>query len=79
MFVVMVLLAATVSLRFARFGINAKAILAGVLAGFVLYVVSKLMVTFGSNGLVPPVMAAWSAAVVASLIGITVLLHQEDG
>ena len=79
LFVAMVLLAATVSLRFARFGINAKAILAGVLAGFVLYVVSKLMVTFGSNGLVPPVMAAWSAAVVASLIGITVLLHQEDG
>ena len=79
LFVAMVLLAATVSLRFARFGSNAKAILAGVLAGFVLYVVSKLMVTFGSNGLVPPVMAAWSAAVVASLIGITVLLHQEDG
>lgn len=79
LFIAMVLLAATVSLRFARFGINAKAILAGVLAGFVLYVTSKLMVTFGSNGLVPPVMAAWSAAVVASLIGITVLLHQEDG
>lgn len=79
LFIAMVLLAATVSLRFARFGINAKAILTGVLAGFVLYVISKLMVTFGSNGLVPPVMAAWSAAVVASLIGITVLLHQEDG
>ena len=79
LFVAMVLLAATVSLRFARFGINGKAILTGILAGFVLYVTSKLLVTFGSNGLVPPVLAAWSAAVVASLIGITVLLHQEDG
>jgi lipopolysaccharide export system permease protein len=79
LFVAMVLLAATVSLRFARFGINAKAILTGILAGFVLYVIAKLLVTFGSNGLVPPVMAAWSAAVVASLICITVLLHQEDG
>ncbi|MEP1263348.1 MAG: LptF/LptG family permease [Rhizobiaceae bacterium] len=79
LFVAMVLLASTVSLRFARFGINGKAILAGILAGFVLYVISKLLVTFGSNGLVPPFVAAWSAAIVASLIGITVLLHQEDG
>ncbi len=79
LFIAMVLLASTVSLRFARFGVNAKAILAGVLAGFMLYVLSKLLVTFGSNGLVPPFVAAWSAAIVASLIGITVLLHQEDG
>ena len=79
LFVAMVLLAATVSLRFARFGINSKAILGGVLAGFVLYVLSKLVITFGSNGLVPPFIAAWSPAIVASLIGITVLLHQEDG
>ncbi len=79
LFIAMVLLASTVSLRFARFGVNGKAILAGVLAGFVLYVLSKLLVTFGSNGLVPPFVAAWSAAIVASLIGITVLLHQEDG
>ena len=79
LFVAMVLLASTVSLRFARFGINGKAILAGILAGFVLYVLSKLLVTFGSNGLVPPFVAAWSAAIVASLVGITVLLHQEDG
>jgi len=79
LFIAMVLLAATASLRFARFGINPKAILAGVLAGFVLYVFSKLLVTFGSNGLVPPFFAAWSPALVASLIGMTVLLHQEDG
>ena len=79
LFVAMVLLASTVSLRFARFGINGKAILAGILAGFVLYVLSKLLITFGSNGLVPPFVAAWSAAIVASLVGITVLLHQEDG
>lgn len=79
LFVAMVLLAATVSLTFARFGINGKAILAGIFGGFVLYILSKLLVTFGSNGLVPPFIAAWSPAIVASLIGITVLLHQEDG
>ncbi len=79
LFVAMVLLAATVSLRFARFGLSGKAILAGVLAGFMLYVLSKLLITFGSNGLVPPFVAAWTPAIVASLIGVTVLLHQEDG
>ncbi|EFL90593.1 LptF/LptG family permease [Ahrensia sp. R2A130] len=79
LFVAMVLLAGTVSLTFARFGINGKRILTGVVAGFVLYVLTKLVVTFGSNGLVSPVIAAWSPATVGSLIAITVLLHQEDG
>ncbi len=79
LFVSMVLLAATVSLRFARFGQSGKAILCGVLAGFVLYVLSRLVITFGSNGLVPPSIAAWSPALVASLISATVLLYQEDG
>ena len=79
LFVAMVLVASTVSLRFARFGLNGTAVLGGILGGFVLYVLSKLVVTFGSNGLVPPFIAAWSPAIVASLIGTTVLLHQEDG
>ncbi|MEM9731847.1 MAG: LPS export ABC transporter permease LptG [Pseudomonadota bacterium] len=79
LFVAMVLVAATVSLTFARFGTNSKAILCGVAAGFVLYILTKLVVTFGSNGLVPPAFAAWSPAIVACLIGITVLMHQEDG
>ena len=79
LFVAMVLLAATVSLTFARFGVNGKVILGGVLAGFVLYVATKLVITFGSNGLVPPSIAAWSPALVATLISVTVLLHQEDG
>ncbi|MEN0040370.1 MAG: LptF/LptG family permease, partial [Pseudomonadota bacterium] len=79
LFVAMVLLAGTVSLTFARFGLDGKRILAGIVAGFVLYVLTKLVVTFGSNGLVTPVVAAWSPAMVGSLIAITVLLHQEDG
>jgi len=79
LFVSMVLLAATVSLRFARFGQNTKVIAAGVMSGFVLYVVARLVLTFGSNGLISPVMAGWAPAFVASLIGISVLLHLEDG
>ena len=79
LFAAMVFLAATFSLRFARFGQSGKAVLGGILAGFVLYVVTKLVLTFGSNGLVPPLVAAWTPAFVAALISVTVLLHQEDG
>ena len=79
LFVAMVLLAGCVSLRFSRFGQNGKLILGGVLAGFVLYVMTEIVLTFGSNGFVSPAMAAWSPAIVASLFGVTVLLHQEDG
>ncbi|MEM8749703.1 MAG: LPS export ABC transporter permease LptG [Pseudomonadota bacterium] len=79
LFVAMMLLAATVSLRFARFGQDAKAIAAGIGAGFVLYVCSRMVITFGSNGLVDPFIAAWSPAIVGTLISATVLLHQEDG
>ncbi len=79
LFVAMVLLAGTISLTFARFGQNRRLILGGIVAGFVLYVATKLVVTFGSNGLVPPFIATWSPALIATLICVTVLLHQEDG
>ena len=75
----MVMIAATVSLRFVRFGQSGRMILGGILSGFVLYVVSKLVISLGSNGIVPPVVAAWAPSVVAILFGMSILLHQEDG
>ena len=79
LFIAMVILAACISLRFARFGQSGRMILGGILAGFVLYVLSEIVLSFGSNGLVPPTLAAWAPAIVASLLGSTVLLYQEDG
>ncbi|MEM7302942.1 MAG: LPS export ABC transporter permease LptG [Pseudomonadota bacterium] len=78
-FIAMVLIAATVSLRFVRFGQNGKVILFGIIAGFVLYVASELVASFGRNGVVPPFVAVWSPASVAALLGLSVLLYQEDG
>jgi lipopolysaccharide export system permease protein len=75
----MVLIAATVSLRLARMGGLARVIPGGIAAGFVLYVVTKLAEDLGSAGLVSPVVAAWTPAVVGLLMSVTVLLHQEDG
>jgi len=75
----MTLIAAMVSLNFVRFGQSLSVILGGILAGFVLYVVSELILAFGNAGTIPPVVAAWLPVLVASALGSTVLLHKEDG
>jgi len=75
----MVLIAAIVSLRFSRSRDVGNMILAGVGAGFMLYVVSKIANDLGDGGVVPPSLAAWLPAIVTLLVGSTVLLHLEDG
>jgi lipopolysaccharide export system permease protein len=77
--VAMTLIAATVSMRFARMGQSATMILGGVLAGFLLYVVSVLVKAFGNAGFVPPFIVAWIPVVVAMFFGVTFLLYKEDG
>ncbi|TKB37563.1 MAG: LptF/LptG family permease, partial [Mesorhizobium sp.] len=77
--VAMTLIAATVSMRFARMGQSATMILGGVLAGFLLYVVSVLVKAFGVAGFVPTMVAAWVPVVVAMFFGVTFLLYKEDG
>lgn len=77
--VAMVLIAGTVSLRVFRFGNVGRLILGGVAAGFVLYVVVELARDLGGVGIVPPTLAAWTPAVVGSLVGFTILLYREDG
>ena len=77
--VTMTLIAATVSLRFVRFGQSGGMILTGIGAGFMLYVGTAMTNSFGSAGLIPPVVAAWLPVVVATLFGVAYLLHREDG
>lgn len=77
--VAMTLIAATVSMRFVRMGQSELVILGGVMAGFLLYVVSVLVKAFGSAGIVPPVIAAWVPVLIATFFGVTFLLHREDG
>lgn len=79
LFVAMVFVAASVSLRFFRFGGVARLVLGGVAAGFMLYVATELMQDLGASGLISPVVAAWFPAVVGSLLGTLALLYQEDG
>lgn len=77
--VAMVLVAASVSLRFFRFGGVTKLVIGGVAAGFVLYVATQLSEELGSSGIVNPVVAAWLPATIGAMLGALALLHQEDG
>ncbi|MCF1434344.1 LPS export ABC transporter permease LptG [Agrobacterium vitis] len=79
LFVAMTLIAATVSLKFSRFNQSRSVILGGIISGFVLYVATVLVKAFGSSGVVPPFVATWVPVIVATALGATILLHQEDG
>ncbi|MGD0025093.1 MAG: LPS export ABC transporter permease LptG [Xanthobacteraceae bacterium] len=75
----MVLLAASVSLRFFRFGGVQKMVLSGISAGFLLFVLSKVTEDMSKSELMSPVAAAWIPVLVGGLTGFVALLYQEDG
>ncbi len=75
----MVLLAASVSLRFFRLGGVQKMILSGISAGFLLFVLSKITEDMSKSELLSPVAAAWIPVVIGGLTGFVALLYQEDG
>ena len=77
--VAMVLLAASVSLRFFRFGGVQKMVLSGVGSGFLLYVLSKVTEDLSKAELMNPIAAAWLPVCVGGLTGFLALLYQEDG
>jgi lipopolysaccharide export system permease protein len=78
-FVAMVLVAASVSLRFFRIGGVARMVGLGILGGFALFIVNRITQDLGSAGFMSPLIAAWLAPVVGALSAIYVLLRLEDG
>jgi lipopolysaccharide export system permease protein len=75
----MVLLAASVSLRFFRMGGVQKVVLGGVAAGFAIYVLAKLSGDVSKAGIIPPLLAATLPAAIGGIGGFLALLYQEDG
>jgi lipopolysaccharide export system permease protein len=75
----MVLLAASVSLRFFRLGGVQKVVIGGVAAGFLLYVLAKVTGDMSKAGIIPPLAAALLPTTVGGFAGFITLLYQEDG
>lgn len=75
----MVLLSASVSLHLFRAGGASRMVLSGIVAGFLLYVLSKVTEDLSKAELMHPVAAAWIPVLVGGLTGFVTLLYQEDG
>ena len=75
----MLLIGATVSIRSRRRGGTAAMLAVGVGAGFLLYILSDVVVALGLSGRAPVILAAWTPAVAAVMLGCAALLHLEDG
>ncbi|MCL4768419.1 MAG: LPS export ABC transporter permease LptG [Hyphomicrobiaceae bacterium] len=75
----MVLLAATVSLRSFRSGGIHSMVVTGMIGGFGFFLLAEVSRQVGVAGLVSPRVAVWAPVIVAALVSLTVLLHQEDG
>ena len=79
LYMAMVLFAAAFSLRLPRRGGTMMMVTGGVLTGFVLFVATDVIRTFGISETIPLAMAAWSPACISLLLGTAALLHLEDG
>ena len=75
----MVLIGATFTLRHSRRGATTFVVAGGVFTGFALYFFSDVVLALGLSDSIPIVLAAWSPSGVAMLLGLTTLLHLEDG
>jgi lipopolysaccharide export system permease protein len=75
----LLLIGTAFALRLVHRGGAGPLIAGGLLTGFVLYVVSDVVFAIGLSGRLPTLLAAWSPAGIAVLLGVTTLLHLEDG
>lgn len=75
----MVLIAATFALRASTRAGIAMVVLGTLVTGFVLFFLTDLALALGRAGSLPVILSAWTPAGISILLGVTMLLHQEDG
>ncbi|MFT8417486.1 MAG: LPS export ABC transporter permease LptG [Acetobacter sp.] len=75
----MALVSAGFSMRPSRRGGVARMVGSGVMAGFLLFTISKVAEQFGKSGALPPVLAAWAPTLAGLCLAVALLLHLEDG
>lgn len=79
MFIAMVLLAASVSMRPPRNRGTSGLIAIGILLGFIVFFLSSFLQALGASNQIPVVLAAWSPAFISFLLGVSVMINLEDG
>jgi len=79
LFIAMILIAATFSLRTARLAGFAGLAAAAGATGFALFVIGDVTASMGQTGVMPAALAAFAPTLLALLFGTTILLHLEDG
>ncbi len=79
MFCAMILLAAAVSLRPPRAKGTFVMIIGGVFIGFIIFFLSSFLQAMGASRQIPVLLAAWSPALIAFLLGLSVMMNLEDG
>ena len=79
LFCAMVLIAATFSIRASRRSSTGYMILGGIGCGFLLYLLTNVVHALGLSTNIPTALAAWMPAGVSTMLGVTALLHLEDG
>lgn len=79
LFMAMILLAASVSLRPPRLRGTSVLIMAGVIMGFIIFFTSSFLQALGASQQIPIMVAAWFPAIISFLLGISALMVLEDG
>lgn len=75
----MVLIAATFSLRLTRRGGTLILVLAGAFAGFAFFMLTNLVQALGLSASLPVALAAWAPSGICLMLGLSLLMHLEDG
>lgn len=75
----MVLIAAAFSIKTSRRSSTALMIAGGILVGFMLHFFTNVVHALGQSTSIPAIFAAWMPAGFSTVLGVTALLHLEDG
>lgn len=78
LFIAMILIAASVSLRPPRRGRIFLLISMGVVIGFLVFILDNFLQAYGLGETIPPFVAAWSAPFITFILGISMMLYMEE-
>lgn len=79
LFIAMVLLAASVSMRPPRLRGGLILFSSGIFMGFVVFFLSSFLQALGASQQIPVLLAAWSPALICFMFGISIVINLEDG